>query len=801
MEVYRITRGAIATIFNREPFSRLTPGLCKFWTRIGPVLLSQVAILVILRLFNIITSILRIPLTLTYTEVLIHAIVFDIFQVGDAFYDVCYLDVVARLSAFALHRVVGWVPIPWFWRPDYFLGAFPIPLFAWYTGYAATAIYRSLYSVSWTGLPKDMYIGFCLLMGYLRIPGHRYLARFSPIELTPALRRAAITKVQAFVALLAIVVFVYLKYVDLQAATYYCLLWGTYLLRDPKLASSSPNRPLISSLDASAELGSLQYTLRKAVGIPISYLSIPPVLIQFSGEPYMDLEAFLFTASGGVIIYHIYDLFISTHNAEPNNFGRLSFTISRNLKVLSLVVAALVWLYLGLKRFAVFQSVISASLSLVQPLTFILVVTALYFLYNGIADDVIPPRVRTAAECIFQIGAGLLTVFALPYLSFTVAFYAVAVPGLLLYFYLQSPATTGLTRRSQPHGLQAVFWDEPIPAWAKHLWWIIPLSATWESLQILQQYGAIHQHFQEYDSAFFFEAWASSSTIAIIVVIILMVVTFLVHIVQERHTLKFLWNIGNSVPSYSQIDTRPLRDAVLFGAGSGSTYQGRQPTGLIQTWIVLVLQAYRPGAWSLVVSMLFWDIIRVNKPSSEGSPVEIPVLDDGEATRSFDIKFAPSNDEIKTTDDQRARAAAAAAGRTISKARMSDQSPFATVEYDDEDDENYAVGVTRTHDHPVKDEADAIKPAYLADGQARPKHPRRFSRSIEDNSANGFGLDPEEDDQMSSDDGDEEMNAATQEYLPRESPEKENDELSTSQSSTKQTQEQPAAQNGSGPSM
>ena len=829
LELSRITKWAITTISNREPFSQLNPWLSEFWTRIGHILLTQVTIFVILRLFNHITSILRIPLTLTYTEYLINAMVYDIFQVGDAFHDLCYLDVVARLSTCALHRVLNWVPVPWFWRPDYFLGGFPIPLFAWYTGYIATAIYHSLYSVSCIGLPKDLCIGLCLLMTYLRVPGHRFLARFSPIELTADLRGAAITKVQAFIAVLAMLVFAYLKSANLQAATYYCLLWGTYLLRDPKLACSSPNSPLISSLDTNPELRSLQNTLNRALGVPISYLSILPVLIQVSGEPYMDLVAFLFVATGGMIAYDIYHLFRFRHDAEPTKHRRLAFINFRKLEILTLVIAALAWLYLRFTRFPLLQSVTTASFYLVQPLAFILVALASYFTYITATDDVIPSQVRTAVECIFQIGALLLTLFALPYLSFTVAFYAVAVPGLLLYFYYTSSATANSTTPTHPHGLQAVLWDEPVPAWAKHLWWIIPLLAAWESVQILQHYEAIHHHFGNYNSVFFFEAWASSSTSAIVAIVLQIIVTFLVHIVQERYTLEFLWNVGSSVTSYLPFNIRPLRDAILVGAGSESTYQGRQPTELIQAWIVLVLQAYRPGAWSLVFSMLVWDIIQVNKPPSEGSPLEIPVQDNDKISTSNGDKIAPSNDEIKLTDDQRAEAAAAAAGtiitmavsddwtaitdmeraeiaaeaagRTISTARVSDQSRFATVEDENENDDNDVVEVAKSHDNAVKDEADAMKAAYLADEQARSKHPRRFGTLVEDNSADDFGLDPEDNDQMLSEDDDEEVDISRQDDVPGENLKMDENQLLTSQSSIIHSQDQPAAQKGSGPSM
>ncbi|KAH7410557.1 hypothetical protein BKA64DRAFT_661253 [Cadophora sp. MPI-SDFR-AT-0126] len=430
-------------------------------------------------------------------------------------------------------------------------------------------------------------------------------------------------------------------------------------------------------------------------------------------------------------------------------------------------------------------------------------------------------------ECILQILALLLSLFALPYLTFPLAFYAVAVPGLLMYFYYKSPATENLTSLTRPHGLQAVIWDEPVPAWAKHLWWIVPSFAALESVQIVQHSGAIYQHFRDYDFEFFSEAWASSSIISLIAVGISTLLTFLVHVVEEPHTLEFLWAIGNIVTDYLPFHTRPLRDALLFRAGAGTKYQGRKPVDMIHAWIVLVLQAYRPGAGSLVVSMLVWDIVKVNKSSTASPTPPTPLQDDNGVT--------PANDESGLKSDQRAKAAASAVERVISKARMSEQRsadaageelPAEAAEHEPSEakaeirkaEEEVAKGMKgRREISPTaaeeqgegKDrsegEADQIRIRYLEDEQARLARPQRFSSLVDDGPSDDFGLDPEAEDQVLNE-GDEASNPGNRDDLSPGNLDAQGVQLPMQTQSTIESVPEPeqphlAAQTGSGPSM
>ncbi|KAG4433640.1 hypothetical protein IFR05_010886 [Cadophora sp. M221] len=68
-----------------------------------------------------------------------------------------------------------------------------------------------------------------------------------------------------------------------------------------------------------------------------------------------------------------------------------------------------------------------------------------------------------------------------------------------------------------------------------------------------------------------------------------------------------------------QMILEPVRDAFYFRPDSGLTFQPRMMTPLIHSWLILVLQAYRPGLWSLIISLLFWDIDKVEDPPSEPS--------------------------------------------------------------------------------------------------------------------------------------------------------------------------------------
>ncbi|PVH71077.1 hypothetical protein DL98DRAFT_577578 [Cadophora sp. DSE1049] len=839
LEVFRIINRAITTIFIREPFTRLNPWGSGFWGRINPVLLSQITILVILRLFNSLTSIMRVPLTLIYTECLIYAMAFDTLEIGDTFQEFCDLDVVARILAMVLYHTMDWVPGPWFWRPNYFLGALPIPFFAWYTGYVTTAIYHSLYTTSRKHLFEDLYVGFFLLMSYLRIPGHEYFLKYSTLQLKMDLRGAVITKHQAFVLVLAIVITGYLASVNLQAAIYYILLWAVYFLRDPKLPYPPPNYDPNNSLDTVPGFKFLHDTLKKALGVPITYLAILPILFQLSGEPYMDLESLLYAIAGAGATYGLYHLSVFLHHSGPTQQEVLKFIKLKSLIFLAFTVLALAWLSVRLTGFPLRQQVVNATSYLIQQLTLVIGALASYFTYIRAEDDTASSRLRATLECIVQIGAALFTLYALTYLTFTLAFYAVAVLGLLLFFYCESPATANSARFARPHGVQAVFWDKPVPAWAKHLWWIIPSWAVWESVQIVQHSEAIHQHFRDYNFEFFSEAWASSSIIATIAVVISMILTFLVHIMEEPHTLEFLWTVGNLVTSYLPFITRPLRDALFFRAGSGATYQGRKPVDLIQAWIVLVLQAYSPGAWSLVVSMLVWDIIKVDKPSTGSPTPETPVQDDD--------GNPPSNDEIGLSDDQRAEAAAAAAERMILTARTKEQRQADVVEDDlpteiteharaelelelelefEAEAEAEAAREKATEGKKErqktrakageneaarkkreKDEADAIRAGYLEEEQARLTQPKPFSTLVDTGSADDFGLDPEEggEDQVPSED-DEVVNPGNRHDSRPESLEREDEQLPMQLQSTIKVVPEPkqlqlAAQTGSGPSI
>ncbi|KAK0120321.1 hypothetical protein ONS95_011727 [Cadophora gregata] len=530
LEIYSILKRALTTIFNREPFSQLNPMNPGFWPRMKPILLSQLTIVAILAIFNTITSIMRIPLTLTYTEFLIYAMVFNVLEIRDAHREVRDLDVAARIIAVVLFHMLDWVPITWFWRPIYFLGGMPVPLFAWYTGYVTTTIYHCFYAVSWTGLFEDLKAGLALVMKYLRISGREYIASYGSLQIIPDLQGATITKVQSFISALALVITGYLVSVNLQAGFYFVLLCAGYLLKDQ-------NHNLNKSPHARPELLPLRATLKKVLGVPIRYLIVLPILVQLSGDPYMELEATFPAVAGAFALYGIYRLFIHLRNSGSTQQAVIEFIKLNGITFIAFTVLAIASPYIRLLEFHLRQLASDATPYLFQPLTFMLGALASYFIYITSEDDpaVAPSEFRTLLECNLQICAALFTLGSLAYLPFTLAFYAVFVPIFLLFLYRASPTTATTTPVSQPHGLQAIFWNEPVPKWVKHLWWIVPICAVWESVYIVRYSEAMIRHFDGYDFEFFSEAWGASSLLAMVFVAVTMVLNLLVHVMKEPH--------------------------------------------------------------------------------------------------------------------------------------------------------------------------------------------------------------------------------------------------------------------------
>lgn len=588
--VFNILKGAWDTVFSRKPFSQLRPLTPGLYTMIISMLFSQLLVIALMYGFNSITSAMRIPLTLTYTTFLLYAMASDILEVWSDDLQLGVSDTVGRALALACYYLGGWVPAPWFWTPDHIATK---PLFHWYRGIATTFIYDGLSSSTAPNLFLDFYIGFVLLLNYLRIPGRKHILRQCSIETQAILlgNTAMITTFQACVLAFVGVVEVFFAFTIPQLAIMYALLWGAYLLWDPKLPYPPPNdSPSADKETASSVLLSLQTTLRRTIGLSIIVLLTLLVPVQLSDDPYVENEwtrGFPLISSWTMLVAGVFFIAHALASLIPSNpstrrvyrwFAKQQYHVVK------------------LKQFG----------NLLQ--------NALQSAGNRFKNEW-----QLDLECIAQIGALLFTIYALTYLSFSLAFFSLAVPGLLLFLYYRSPAAENDHTCTRPHGLQTIYSNGLAPTWAKHLWWIIPTWTTLQSVVIIRHSEAIHQYFQDFTWAYYSDSWYDTSLPETICGFLWLAVIILGPVREQQHLLKFLWTAGSCVTCILPFDTRPVRDMFFFRSASVSTFQPRLMTPLIHSWLILVLQAYRPGPWLFLIALLFWDIVKVEDPSSEPS--------------------------------------------------------------------------------------------------------------------------------------------------------------------------------------
>ncbi|KAG4433641.1 hypothetical protein IFR05_010887 [Cadophora sp. M221] len=399
ISVFNILKGSWDTVFSRKPFSQLTPSTPGFYSTISSIFFSQVLVIALIYGFNIIACSMSIPLTLSYTTFILYAMASDILEIWSDKIQLGITDTTGRVLALARYYFGGWVPAPWFWTPYHFAAK---PFFHWSRGLATTFIYDGLSFSMTSDIFTDFCIGSILLLNSLRIPGCKYILSQCSVETQAVLlcSTAAITTFQTHVLECVVLIEVFFAFTKPQLAILYALLWGAYLW-DPKLPYPSPNdNPSINKEMASSALLSLQTTLRRTIRI---FTLI--VAVQLSDDPYVENEWTEWLSLISSWDSLVAGVFFITHALVL--FGPSNPTIRRVYRTGKQYFA-----FIKLQQFD----------NLLQ--------NARHSLGNRFKNQWL-----LYMECIAQIGVLFFNIYALTFLPFNLAFYSLAILGLLLFFY------------------------------------------------------------------------------------------------------------------------------------------------------------------------------------------------------------------------------------------------------------------------------------------------------------------------------------------------------------------------------
>ncbi|KAL2059787.1 hypothetical protein VTL71DRAFT_10171 [Oculimacula yallundae] len=676
LEICHLVKSAWKTVFSRSPFSKWAPSRRGFVTKAFNASISQGLVLLLIYIFNHIASAMSIPLTLTYTSCLLYGMASEILKdnqnrvIGENRHVREYRQVVFNYI-YRIHAVLvffsgggGEMPFSW----SYASGSITTnPIFYLHSGIVTDFVYHGLSVFDTGNLVRDVNIGFYLLITYLRRPGREWFSKRSlwQSKMDQISDTAAVSPLKAIILLSVVLGHIYLSRTVPRISILFALILGSCFCIDPR------GRPFLfhgndSKLteSVSSPLNSVYSTFRSMVGIPCFLLLTLMVTVQCIDEPYIAAQEFkplVLMALCVLVIAVTVWLLIELVPSNPN------------LRKAYLIVQS--WLpSAGTEAGSAKDSVTTDTQG--DGVNPIVHRGASLFLGNH-------PLFWTALECSAQVVALLFTLYALTYLSFNLAFYSIAVPGILLFLYILASVWSEKAAReapiyhhppARPHGLQAIHPNLPVPAWAKDLWWIIPSWTIIQSITIVLNSEAIILHFHNFTLGSFIKAWTSSSYLSIAFFVSSLVV---VKIMEKQYMLELLWNIGSSLMPYIPFDTRPARDQIFFQPNhlkddknefKNRVFQSRVLTELIFFWVLIALQLYNPGCWSLGIAILLWtgDILKVEAVGESGaSPTQKAAADvlsireqmlaDAAALRKTDAAIAEAKEEQE--DEARRQAA------------------------------------------------------------------------------------------------------------------------------------------------